>query len=209
LDVSGGALAVIVETVEAGEGFEAGVELRAVVLVEGVSDQLAVEVLARRFGRDLGDEGVRVVAMGGATNIGHYLHRYGPGGLDVRLAGLFDSAEERHFRRGFARAGLGSDLSREDLEARGFFVCTADLEDELIRALGETQVEQIVEAEGEIASFRRLQRQPALRDRGLHHQLRRLIGGRSGGKYRYARLMAEAVDLDRVPRPLSAVLDYV
>ena len=184
-------------------------ELTSVVLVEGVSDQLAVEVLARRLDRDLEREGIHVAPMGGATNIGHFLGRYGPSGLDAKLAGLYDSAEERHFRRGFARAGLGSDLSREDLEARGFFVCTEDLEDELIRALGEAQVEQIVEAEGEIASFRRLQRQPALRDRGLHHQLRRLIGGRSGGKYRYARLMAEAVDLDRVPPPLSAVLDYV
>ncbi len=35
------------------------------------------------------------------------------------------------------------------------------------------------------------------------------MGGRAGGKYRYARLMAEAVDLDRVPRPLNAVLDHL
>jgi hypothetical protein len=35
------------------------------------------------------------------------------------------------------------------------------------------------------------------------------MGGRSGGKQRYARLMAEAVDLDHMPPPLAAVLDYV
>jgi OLD-like protein len=182
---------------------------RAVVLVEGRSDRMALEVLARRRGRDLEREGVRVVAMGGATNVGHYLDRYGPRGLGVKVAGLYDSAEERFFAQGLARAGLGAELSRAELQDRGFFVCTADLEDELIRAIGAQQVEQLVEAQGEIASFRRLQRQPALRERSLHDQLRRLMSGRSGGKLRYAGIMAEAVDLHLVPRPLDAVLDYV
>lgn len=182
---------------------------RAVVLVEGLSDRLAVEVLARRRGRDLEREGIVVAAMSGATNIGHYLDRYGPRGLGVKVAGLYDSAEERFFRQGLERAGLDVRPSQAGLEEHGFFVCTADLEDELIRAIGAEQVEQLVEAQGEIASFRRLQRQPAQRERTLHQQLRRLMGGRSGGKYRYAGIMAEAVDLDRVPRPLDAVLEYV
>src|SRR2546427_10884643 len=67
---------------------------RAVVLAEGTSDRLALEVLARRRGRDLAANGVAVIAMHGATNIGHYLERYGPGGLNVKLAGLCDAAEE-------------------------------------------------------------------------------------------------------------------
>jgi hypothetical protein len=183
--------------------------LRAVVLVEGVSDRAALEVLARRRGRDLSAEGVAIVSMNGATNIGHYLDRYGPHGLDVGLAGLYDAAEERFFRRGLARVGLGRGLSREDLEASGFFVCSADLEDELIRAVGVEEVLRIVEAADGIRSFRTLQQQPALRDRSLHHQLRRLMGGRSGGKQQYAELMAAAVELDRVPRPLDAVLTSV
>lgn len=184
---------------------------RAIVLVEGHSDRLALEILARRRGRDLEREGIRVVAMGGATNVGRYLDRYGPRGLDVKVAGLYDSAEERFFVQGLARAGLGlgAQLSTIDLQERGFFRCTQDLEDELIRALGAEQVEQLVAAHGELASFRRLQRQPAQRERSLHDQLRRLMGGRSGGKLRYAGIMAEAVDLDRVPRPLSALLDHV
>ena len=78
----------------------------AVVLVEGLSDRYALEALARRRGRDLDAEGVRVLAMKGATNIGHFLDRYGPRGLDVRLAGLYDAAEEGCFRRGLERAGL-------------------------------------------------------------------------------------------------------
>ena len=197
--------------VETDKGVAAGVIPRAVVLVEGVSDRLALEVLAGRRGRDLDREGIHILAMNGATNIGHYLDRYGPSGLGVRIAGLYDIAEERHFRRALARVGLRSETSvhEAELEEQGFFVCSADLEDELIRAVGADQVLEIVEAAGEITSFHRLQRQPALRDRGLHHQLRRLMGGRSGGKQRYARLMAEAVDLDHVPTPLAAVLDYV
>lgn len=182
---------------------------RAVVLVEGLSDRSALEVLARRRGRHLVDERVQIVAMSGATNIGHYLERYGPPGLGVTVAGLYDLAEERFFRQALERVGLGAELSRAGLEALGFFMCSKDLEDELIRAVGAQEVQGIVEAEGELTSFRRLQRQPAQRDRSLHDQLRRLMGGRSGNKYRYARLMVEAVDLDRVPRPLDAVLDYV
>lgn len=198
---------------------------RAVVLVEGLSDRLALEVLARRRGRDLVGDGIHIIAMGGATNIGHYLDRYGPRGLGVTVAGLYDSAEERFFRQGLAHAGLavyqpqsstatGTGASTGTsagtaLEAHGFFVCTPDLEDELIRAIGAEQVERLVETAGELTSFRRLQRQPAQRERSLHDQLRRLMSGRSGGKYRYAVIMAEAVELDRVPHPLDAVLDYV
>jgi predicted ATP-dependent endonuclease of OLD family len=73
---------------------------RAVVLVEGVSDQLAVETLAARRGRDLAAEGVAVLPIGGAQAIGKVLAHYGPQGLDVKLAGLCDAAEEAHFRRG-------------------------------------------------------------------------------------------------------------
>src|SRR4029450_10369510 len=102
----------------------------AVVLVEGISDQRAVEALAERRGRDLGAEGVSIVPIGGAQAIGRFLHRYGPEGLDVRLAGLCDSGEEVDFRHGLERAGLGSNLTRADLEQLGFYVCVGDLEGE-------------------------------------------------------------------------------
>ena len=183
--------------------------MQAVILVEGVSDRSALQVLARRRGRDLAAEGVGVLAMDGATNVARYLEVYGPRGMDLKLAGLYDEAEESFFRRGLERAGLGEELALQGMEGLGFFMCSADLEDELIRALGAEEVERLVEAVGELRSFRTLQRQPALRDKGLHHQLRRLMGGRSGGKERWARLMAEAVPLERVPRPLDAVLERV
>lgn len=178
---------------------------RTVVLVEGLSDRYAVETLARRRGRDLDAEGVRVLAMMGATNIGHFLDRY-PRGSGVRVAGLYDAAEEGCFRRALDRAGLGARPSRAEMEELGFFRCVADLEDELIRALGTDEVQRIIEREGELRSFRILQRQPAQRGRGTHAQLHRFIGSRAGRKHRYGRLLAEAVDLARVPRPLDRVL---
>ena len=183
-----------------------GINPRAVILVEGMSDRYALEVLARRRGRNLDAEGVRVVAMKGATNIGHFLDRYGPRGLNVTLAGLYDVPERACFQRGLQRAGLGPALTQADMEGLGFFGCADDLEDEMIRAIGVEQVEQVVAAEGELGSFRVLQRQPAQQGRSPHDQLRRFMGSKSGRKHRYGRLLAGAVDLARVPRALDGAL---
>jgi len=182
---------------------------RAVVLVEGVSDQRALEGLAERRGRNLDAEGISVVPIGGAQAIARFLDRFGPQGLDVRLAGLCDAAEEVAFRRGLERAGLGSRLSRADMERLGFYVCVKDLEDELIRALGADTVEQVVEAQGDLGSFRTLQKQPAWQGRPTEEQLRRFMGSGGSRKIRYARLLVEALDLSQVPRPLDLVLAHV
>jgi hypothetical protein len=179
------------------------------VLVEGISDQVAFEALAARRGRDLAAEGAAVVPMGGARNIRRFLELFGPRGLDVRLAGLCDAGEEGEVRRGLERAGLGSDLGRADMEALGFHVCVADLEDELIRCLGPAAVEQVVEAQGELGSFRTFQQQPAWRGRSPQEQLRRFIGTHSGRKVRYGRLLVDALDLTSVPRPLDRLLAHV
>jgi hypothetical protein len=198
-----------------------GVDARAVVLVEGLSDRSALEALAARHGRDLAAEGVVVAAMGGASNIGHFLDRFGPGGRDLRLAGLYDEAEVGYFRRALERAGLlprfqesrselaRSELSRVEMESLGFYVCVADLEDELIRALGVGAVLRIVEAEGELGAFRTLQRQPAHQERSAEEQLHRFLGTRSGRKIRYGRLLVEALDFTRVPRSLERALAHV
>lgn len=185
------------------------VELRAVVLVEGISDQQALEALAERRGRDLDAEGIAVVPMGGASTIGRFLDLYGPEGRDVTLAGLCDAGEVGDFKRGLERAGLGADLTRAEMESLGFYVCDVDLEDELIRALGVDAVEQVVAAQGELGSFRTLQQQPAQRARTREQQLRRFMGTRSGRKIQYARLLVDALDLTAVPRPLDGVLAHV
>jgi hypothetical protein len=183
--------------------------ITGVVLVEGTSDQIALETLARRRGRDLHAEGISIVPIGGAQAIGRFLDRYGPEGLDVRLAGMCDAAEEAHFRRGLERAGLGSNLTRPGMEARGFYVCVADLEDELIRCLGTAAVERVADEQGDLQSFRTLQKQPEWRGRDHKEQLRRFMGSGGRRKIRYARLLVEALDLSRVPRPLDGVLAHV
>lgn len=180
--------------------------MRSVILVEGVSDKRAVEALAARRGRDLAQEGIAVEAIGGAHAIGAALDRFGPRGLDVRLAGLCDAGEEHAFARGLERAGLGSVRSRRDLEALGFFVCETDLEHELVRAVGVAEVLHIVEEQGELTAFRTFQKQPAKRTLGLEEQLWRFMWNR---KIRYATLLVEALDLDSVPRPLERVLAHV
>jgi hypothetical protein len=181
----------------------------SVVLVEGLSDREAVEALAERRGRDLHAEGVAVVPMGGAQAIGRYLRRFGPQGLNVRLAGLCDAGEERDVGRGLERAGLGTDLTRAGMERLGFYVCDADLEDELIRALGAEAVLEVVQAQGEGVPFRTLQKQPAWTGRPVEDQLRRFMGSGGHRKIRYARLLVDALDPEQVPRPLDAVLKRV
>ena len=178
--------------------------VHAVVLVEGRSDQAALEALARRRGRDLAAEGVVVVSVGGATTIGRFLDHFGPAGLDLTLAGLCDAGEVGAYERALQRAGL-----RGDLEQLGFHVCHADLEDELIRALGAEAVEAVIDAEGELRSLRTLQQQPAQRGRPVEAQLHRFLGSKGGRKVRYGRLLVEALDLADVPRTLDAVLDAV
>jgi hypothetical protein len=178
--------------------------IRRVVAVEGVSDRSALSTLALRTGRNLDAEGVIVVAMGGATNIGHFLDQYGPRGLGVPVAGLCDEGEQGDFRRALDRAGLGTDL-----EQRGFFVCVADLEDELIRALGVAAVEEVIGAQGESRRYRTFLKQPAQQGRGSTRQLGRFISTRSGAKDRYARALTEAVELSRVPQPLDRLLSWI
>jgi hypothetical protein len=182
---------------------------QTVVLVEGISDQVALQALAERRGRDLAAEAIAVVPMGGARNIRRFLELFGPRGLAARLAGLCDAREEADFRRGLEWAGLGSNLRRADMESLGFYVCVADLEDELIRCLGAACVEQVVEAQGELGSFRTFQQQPAWQGQSSQAQLRRFIGTHSGRKARYARLLVDALELTSVPRPLDRVLAHV
>jgi hypothetical protein len=187
----------------------ANIGTRAVALVEGNSDRAAVEALAARQGRCLEEEGVAIVSIGGATSLGHYLERFGPAGLRARVAGLCDSAEEHHYRRILERCGFGRDLARADMERLGFFVCDADLEDELIRSLGAAATEGVIAAAGELPLFRSFQNQPAWRGRAVDEQLRRFMGTRSGRKVRYGRLLVEALDLAKVPRPLERLLTFV
>ncbi|HZB02558.1 MAG TPA: TOPRIM nucleotidyl transferase/hydrolase domain-containing protein [Actinomycetota bacterium] len=181
---------------------------RAVILVEGVSDRRALEALAERKGVDLTGDAVALVAMGGVTNIGGFLDRFGPRGSDVAVAGLYDAAAEPDIRRALERAGFRVAASRPELERLGFYACVEDLEDELIRALGADRVLDIALERGELGRFRTLQKQPEWRGRPVEDQLKRFLGNASR-KITYASSLVEALDLSEVPRPLDAVLDHV
>jgi hypothetical protein len=178
---------------------------KSVVLVEGKSDGAAVQALARRLGHDLDAGGVSIVAMGGYGNLGRFLERYGPSGFGVRLTGLYDAPEERHFRRGLARAGFGSSLTRADLEGLGFYACDVNLEDELTRALGPAAMEELLATQGELSAFRTYQKQPAHRQEAIEVQLRGFLWNR---KLKYGALIVDTLDLDRIPQPLARVLAH-
>jgi hypothetical protein len=184
----------------------AGESVGTAVLVEGVSDRSAVEALATRHNRDLAAEGVCVVPIGGAMGVHRFLRILGRSGLALDLRGLCDEAEEGYFRRGLEQAGQGTGLTRSAMESLGFHICVADLEDELIRALGVPGVERVLAAQNDLARFRTFQNQPAQRGRAVERQLRRFMGTTSGRKAHYARSLVLALDADRIPRPLDLLL---
>ncbi|MEV7069061.1 TOPRIM nucleotidyl transferase/hydrolase domain-containing protein [Streptomyces collinus] len=171
--------------------------VRTVVLLEGLSDVAAVEALAARRGRDLAAEKVCVVPMGGAMSVGRYARLLGPPGLGLRLTGLCDEAEKGFYERGLTR----SQASLQDI-----YVCTADLEDELIRALGTSAIEEIFRSEDDFRAWQSFQCQPAQQGRPRHQQVRRFLGTKKGRKIRYGRLLVEALAPDRTPPPLDGLL---
>ncbi len=182
----------------------------AVVLVEGISDQIALETAAVGRGRDLEEERVVIVPIGGAHAIGRFLTRFGPMRTQVRLAGLCDLREEKIFRRGLVATHVGSPRTRTDMEQLGFYICVNDLEDELIRAVGTAGVEALFDSQGDLRSFRSFQSQPAWRSRDPEAQMYRFVRSSSRRNLRYARLLVEAaVGRDTLPQPLDALLTAV
>jgi hypothetical protein len=185
------------------------VSAEALIIVEGISDQIAIETLAVRRGRNLRAVGVAVLPVGGSGSAARYLREYGPAGKDLSLSGLCDLDAAETFRMAMKAAGIGAPETVPHMEALGFHVCVRDLEDELIRALGTDAVEAVISSQGDLGSFRTLQHQPEWRDRPTSHQLHRFFRSQARRSLRYARLLVEAAPIDRVPRPLAAVLDRV
>ena len=156
----------------------------AVILVEGVTDRIALQAVAERLGLDLA--GVEIVPIGGAQAIRRAAAEYD----GKSVVGLCDANEERWFRRVLGDAT---------------YICTADLEDELIRALGTDRVEEVVAAQGELDTFRNFQNQLFWRGRPVESQLRRWLQN-GGRQHRYPPLLVAAMEPDEIPHPLVAVL---
>ena len=162
----------------------------AVILVEGVTDRIAVEAVAAKLGRDLAAEGIEIVPIGGAQGVRRAFAQH----EGEHVAGLCDAAEERWFRRVLGDAT---------------YVCVQDLEDELIHAAGALRVEETLAAQGDLGAFRTFQNQPAWRGRPVDAQLRRWLQASDGRAIRYPPLLIEALEPERIPRPLAEVLAAV
>jgi hypothetical protein len=176
-----------------------------VVLVEGESDRLALLTAADVRREDLRAE---VVSLGGITNLRSWLERRDPA---VPVLGLYDAAERRYVVGALRAGGLlpAEEADPDAVRRAGFFGCERDLEDEVIRAAGPDLVLQTLADRGELALFRVFQGQPAQRVRSVEAQLHRFAGTASGRKTRFAADVVAALPADRIPEPLTAVLDAV
>ena len=162
----------------------------AVVLVEGITDRIALEAVAAKLGRGLAAEGIEIVPIAGAQAIRRAAAQYD----GERVVGLCDVGEERWFRRVLGDAT---------------YVCVKDLEDELIRALGPDRVQEVVAAQGDLETFRSFQNQVFWRGRPVEAQLRRWLQASDGRGKRYPPLLIAALEPNELPPPLAGVLEHV
>jgi hypothetical protein len=72
--------------------------------------------------------------------------------------------------------------------------------------MGPAAMEELLATQGELSAFRTYQKQPAHRERAIEAQLRGFLWNR---KLKYGVLLIKALDVDRLPRPLAAVLAHV
>lgn len=180
---------------------------RVVILVEGRSDAAVVQTLVRSRGLVRTGDAVRVIPMGGVTNI--RAHFQAARRDTDAVLGLYDAPEERFVLGGLRAAGHGVGPAaghRDDVVRLGFFACHRDLEDELIRSLGAPAVEAALRELGELDRFRTFQRQPEWRGRALRDQLHRFAGSGSGRKLALAGRLAAALTPETTPPPLAQLL---
>lgn len=183
---------------------------RVVVLVEGDSDAGAVRSLARCRGFDLDAARVRIEPMGGATGIGRAMARHARAGDHRVVLGLYDIAELPFFARAATAVGPCDEPGLEGLAELGFHACDRDLESELIHAIGVVEMERFIAGRGDLARYRKFQRQPHQRARPAERQLHRFIGTTARRKTTWAPLLVEhAHGLGRVPPPLAALHDDI
>ncbi|GAB3633116.1 hypothetical protein GCM10027421_24690 [Microbacterium shaanxiense] len=180
---------------------------RTVVLFEGASDLLAFEAAARRLDMVLERESITLVDMGGITNLRRRLAELRSEAHPARVLGLYDGAERRYVMRVLIDAGmLAADGEPEPI---GFFACERDLEAEVIAAAGPEFVLHTLAARGELTRFQMFQTQPAQRARSIEAQLHRFAGTAAGRKARFAADIVDALPVERMPRPIVALLRAV
>lgn len=184
-------------------------DARAVVLVEGVSDQIAVHTTAELLGHRLDDRRVVVLPINGAQAIGAALRSIVDRTGSLEVAGLFDEGEQRFVERALVDTGLAPNPGRAELSRAGFQVCSADLEDELIRAAGDDVVERVIVEHGEARALTTFRNQPPWRDRPFAEQAHRFLRSQSKRKHMYVAALLRATGSQRCPRPLVKAVERV
>lgn len=185
---------------------------RVAVFVEGGSDAVVVDALARargiRFGTlaTAGPTGAALISMRGVTNARRELARLRTAHPSTLALGLADAPEERIVATALGEHGHQA-ADRAQLARAGFFVCVDDLEDELIRALGAATVLEALGELGELGRFATFQRQPEWRGRPIAEQLHRFAGSGAGRKLALAGRLATRLDASNTPQPLTQLLD--
>src|SRR4030095_2975765 len=149
--------------------------IRTLVLVEGDSDAGAVRALADLIGCDLASHHIEILSTGGVTNFAQVLADFIRSHPTSEFCGMYDVADARHVPRAPAAAGTPI-APHESIESVRFSACVADLEDELIRALGVEAIERLLDAHAELTSFRRFQAMPQHPHAHAPRQLQRILG---------------------------------
>jgi hypothetical protein len=176
------------------------------VLLEGPSDVAAVRAVAERRELHLDASAVRLVDMGGATNVRRHLHDAFTAAVSPRVLGMCDIKEAGFFVRALRDLGCAVS-SGEALPHWGFQLCDRDLEDELLRALGPRRVRDVLDDLRLADRFATFTQQPAWAARDFHEQARRFAGVASGRKELMAQALALALPTDSLPLPLRGLLD--
>lgn len=175
---------------------------RKVIFVEGYSDRVLLLRLASRQNRDLDAEGVTIVSLDGGGAIGTFLALFGSLGLGLPVFGLCDEDKEAQWISEVQKTD--STISdRSSMERAGFFVCVRDLEHELVRALGVPGAENVIANERMQAKLESFRKQPQQRARSADEQLRAFF---HQDNIRWAVPLADAIDLQAIPRPLNELL---
>jgi predicted ATPase len=174
-----------------------------VILLEGYSDLLAVRVLARALDVDLDARGVSLLSLDGADSIVHYLSLFGPAGLGLTLRGLCDADHEETWRARLQDAGIEA-TERAAMNAVGFQVADADLEEELIDALGTQRVSELIEEENAEQAFTNFAQQAATAGLSLAEQQHDFLHKKN---VRWAPVLAADLSAGDVPQPIRDLLE--
>jgi predicted ATP-dependent endonuclease of OLD family len=175
------------------------------MFVEGPSDRLAILSLAKKNNLSLDSLGVSVIALNGAGILTWFLKLFGPTGFQLPVCGICDLDHLSQWSKVLENLGLGKSLSRSEMEKIGFFVCDRDMEDELVKALGDAAVLQAIDENGDTQDWNVFCQQPNNKTLARAAQIRAFLAAKR--KVIYAPILVSKLSAT-VPRPLQQVLDF-